>query len=34
MLGYTENSPLIVLLDLFHLCLPLFRGAEDLCCPP
>lgn len=32
MLGYAENSPLIVLFDLFHLCLPPFSGAGDLCC--
>lgn len=32
MLGYTENPPLIVLFDLFHLCLPPFSGTEHLCC--
>lgn len=30
MLGHTENSPLIVLFDLFHLCLPPFC-SEDVC---
>lgn len=28
--GHTENSPLIVLFDLFHLCLPLV-SSEYVC---